>query len=87
VHLEGPLIAHRVRRNSGIIDDIMDTNNSITAAVFAAFLKCPTKAHLLAIGEPIPEAFFADMEARMSSIYKSVVTQSREVGTEGGLTL
>jgi predicted RecB family nuclease len=82
--LEGPLIAHRVRRNSGMIDDIMDTNNSITAAVFVAFLKCPTKAHLLAIGEPIPDAFFADMEAHMSSMFKSVVTQSLKVGTEVG---
>ena len=28
----------------------MDANNPITAAVFSAFLNCPTKAHLLAIG-------------------------------------
>ena len=45
----------------------LDTNNSITAAVFIAFLKCPTKAHLLAIGEPAPATFFTDIEARISS--------------------
>src|SRR5260370_15034493 len=60
----------------------MDTNNSITAAVFVAFLKCPTKAHLLATGEPAPDPFFADIEARISSMYKLVVTQRLRVGTE-----
>jgi hypothetical protein len=45
------LIAYRIHHDSGILGAIMDTNNSITAAVFTAFLKCPTKAHLLAIGE------------------------------------
>jgi hypothetical protein len=32
----------------------MDANNPITAALFSAFLKCPTKAHLMSIGEPAP---------------------------------
>jgi hypothetical protein len=49
----------------------MDASNSITAAVFSAFLKCPTKAHLLAIGERLPSTFFADIKARMSSMYKA----------------
>jgi hypothetical protein len=53
----------------------MATNNSITAAVFIALLKCPTKAHLLAIGEPAPVTFFTDIEARISSMYKSAVTR------------
>ena len=48
----------------------MDASNPITAAVFSAFVKCPTKAHLLAIGEPPPGTFFADIEARISSMYK-----------------
>ena len=59
----------------------MDTNNSITAAVFTAFLKCPTKAHLLAIGEPAPTTFFTDIEARLSSRYKSAVRPALRVGT------
>jgi hypothetical protein len=40
----------------------MDANTLITAALFSAFLKCPTKAHLIAIGEPAPGAHFADIE-------------------------
>ena len=53
-------------------ETVMDASNPITAAVFSAFLKCPTKAHLLAIGEPAPGTFFADIEARISSMYKAV---------------
>ena len=60
----------------------MDTNNSIMAAVFTAFLKCPTKAHLLAIGEPAPTTFFTDIEARLSSRYKSAVRSALRVGTD-----
>jgi CRISPR/Cas system-associated exonuclease Cas4 (RecB family) len=58
----------------------MDTN--ITAAVFIAFLKCPTKAHLLAIGEPAPTALFTNIEERISSMYKSAVTPTLRVGTD-----
>ena len=50
----------------------MDASNSITAAVFSAFLKCPTKAHLLAIGARAPSTVFADVEASISSLYKAV---------------
>jgi hypothetical protein len=53
----------------------MDASNPITAAVFSAFLKCPTKAHLLAIDEPAPGTFFADIEARISAMYKAVAEQ------------
>ena len=60
----------------------MDTNNSIMAAVFTAFLKCPTKAHLLAIGEPAPTTFLTDIEARLSSRYKSAVRSALRVGTD-----
>ncbi|HWX29882.1 MAG TPA: hypothetical protein VNZ53_20895 [Steroidobacteraceae bacterium] len=60
----------------------MDANNSITAAVFKAYLKCPTKAHLLAIGEPAPATFFTDIEARISSMYKSAVTRTLRVGND-----
>ncbi len=60
----------------------MDAGNSITAAVFVAFLKCPTKAHLLAIGEPPPDNFFADINLRISSMYKAAVKQRLGVAAE-----
>jgi len=60
----------------------MDASNSITAAVFSAFIKCPTKAHLLAIGASPPGTFFADVEARISSMYKAVAKRRLHVGAE-----
>ena len=60
----------------------MNTGDSITAAVFTAFLKCPTKAHLLAIGESAPATFFTDIEARISSMYKSVASRRMRVGAD-----
>jgi predicted RecB family nuclease len=49
----------------------MSANNLITATIFSAFLKCPTKAHLLVISEPNSETFFADIEASISSMYQA----------------
>ena len=60
----------------------MHASNPITAAVFSAFLKCPTKAHLLAIGEPAPSSYFVNIEARISSMYKAVAKQRLRVGAE-----
>ena len=60
----------------------MDTSISITAAAFFAFLKCSTKGYLLAIDEPASDAFFADIQARISSMYKSEVVRSVPVGTQ-----
>jgi predicted RecB family nuclease len=60
----------------------MDANTPITAALFSAFLKCPTKAHLLSIGEPAPGAHFADIEARISSMYKAMAKQRSPIGAE-----
>ncbi|MFY9992876.1 MAG: hypothetical protein WAL40_17910, partial [Rhodoplanes sp.] len=60
----------------------MDASNPITAAVFSAFLNCPTKAHLLAIGEPAPSSYFVNIEARISSMYKAVAKQRLRVGAE-----
>jgi hypothetical protein len=57
-------------------------SNSITAAVFLAFLKCPTKAYLIARDETAPDAFFTDTQARISSMYKSLVTQTLRVEGE-----
>jgi predicted RecB family nuclease len=58
----------------------MDAYDPITAAAFSAFLKCPTKAHLLVIREPAPAAFFADIETRTSSMYKAAAKQRLGVG-------
>src|SRR5471030_2434586 len=60
----------------------MDANNFITAAAFSAFIKCPTKAHLLAIGEPAPGTYFADIEARISSMCKAAANRHPLVETE-----
>src|SRR5208337_1687074 len=48
----------------------MDAGDPTTAAVFSAFIKCAMKAHLLASGAPVTGTFFADMETRISSMYK-----------------
>src|SRR2546428_6536800 len=60
----------------------MDANNPITAALFSAFLKCPTKAHLMAIGEPAPGTYFADIEARISSMYKAAAKRRSLLAAE-----
>ena len=60
----------------------MDANNPITAAIFSAFLKCPTKAYLLAIGEPAPGTYFADIETHISSMYKAAAKRRLRVGTD-----
>src|ERR1700722_4739693 len=57
----------------------MDANNPITAALFSAFLKCPTKAHLIAIGEPAPGTQFIDIEAIISSMYKAAAKQQSPI--------
>jgi hypothetical protein len=56
--------------------------HSITAAVFTAFLKCPTKAHLLVIGESAPATFFSGIETRISSMYRSVASRRMRVGAD-----
>jgi predicted RecB family nuclease len=58
----------------------MNVIDPITAAVFSAFIKCPMKAHLLAIGAPPSGTFFADIEARISSMYKAGAKQRLHVG-------
>jgi predicted RecB family nuclease len=60
----------------------MDSGNPITVAVFSAFIKCPTKAYLLAIGEHAPGAYFADIEARIASLYKATAKRRPRVGAE-----
>jgi predicted RecB family nuclease len=60
----------------------MDANNPITTALFSAFLKCPTKAHLIATGEPTSGAYFADIEARISSLYKAAAKRQPPIEAE-----
>jgi hypothetical protein len=59
----------------------MNASNQISA-VFSVFVKCPTKAHLLAIGEPAPGASFVDIEAGISSMYKPVQSGSYTPGQD-----
>jgi predicted RecB family nuclease len=60
----------------------MDASNSITAPVFSAFIKCPTKAHLQAIGEHAPGTYFADVAARISPMYKAIVKRGQRVDAD-----
>jgi predicted RecB family nuclease len=60
----------------------MDANTPITAALFFAFLKCPTKAHLMAIGEPASSAHSVDIETHISSMYKAAAKRRSPVGAE-----
>jgi predicted RecB family nuclease len=60
----------------------MDEGNPITAAVFSAFIKCPTKAYLQAIGEHAPGAYFADIETRIASLYKAAAKSRPGIGAE-----
>lgn len=53
----------------------MDTNNLITAVVFSAFLKCPTKAYLLMTGGTTSNTFFADIEARITAMYTAAAEE------------
>jgi len=60
----------------------MGASTQISAAIFSEFLKCPTKAHLLAIGEPAPGTFFVDLETRISSMYKAVAKWQLHTGAK-----
>src|SRR5215471_5979504 len=53
----------------------MDMSADVTAAVFAAYLKCPTKAYLMAQGEKPPDTLFADILGRFSTAYKASARQ------------
>ena len=61
---------------------LVDANIPITAAIFSAFLKCSTKAHLMATGERTPGTYFAHIEARISSMYKAAAKRQSPIGGE-----
>jgi predicted RecB family nuclease len=58
----------------------MGTSANITAAVFAAYLKCPTKAYLTAHGENPPDTFVSDTRGRISAAYKAGVSKGLGTG-------
>jgi predicted RecB family nuclease len=60
----------------------MDASANITAAVFTAYLKCPTKAYLMALREKPPDTFVADTCRRISAAYKAKV-----IGSSGAVPI
>jgi predicted RecB family nuclease len=54
-------------------DRTMGSSDLITATVFAAYLKCPTKGFLLARGEERPGTFFGDLTENVSIAYKASI--------------
>ncbi len=63
----------------------MELDSQITATEFSAFVKCPTKAYLLATGEPAaPQSYFAALQARISSSYKIIAKRQRLVCASEG---
>lgn len=65
----------------------MGVRNQITAAEFAAFLRCPTKGHLVGGGERAPGTLFTDIEARISSLYKAAVKQPPSIVAKAAIVL
>ena len=61
----------------------MELDNQITAAGFSAFVKCPTKAYLLAIGEAAPKSYFTALQTRISSTYKAIAARHFFAGAAG----
>ena len=55
---------------------VMHRSVEITAAVFAAYLKCPTMAYLTAHGEDPPDTFLAVTRGCISAAYKARAGQS-----------
>jgi len=53
-----------------------DTSFYITAAGFAAYLRCPTESYLTLQGEKRPDSFFDEIRARIAVAYKARANQS-----------
>ena len=58
----------------------MKTGANITAAMFAAYLKCRTKAYLTARREKPPDPVFTEMRKRVSGAYKAIAGQRAYTG-------
>ena len=50
---------------------VMESSAKITAAVFAAHLRCPTEARLLMLGETPSHTFFSDMRKKISAAQRT----------------
>jgi predicted RecB family nuclease len=59
----------------------MEPNKQITALIFSAFVKCPTKAYLLASCEQKPDTYFTEMTTRVSSAYKNAACRQMLLGS------
>ena len=51
----------------------MESGTKITAAVFAAYLRCPTEARLLMRGETPSNTFFSDMREKISTAQRAKI--------------
>ena len=65
----------------------MNASTDITAAIFAAYLKCATKAYLTAHGEKAPDTFFAGIRGRISDAYKIRASQNLRNGGAGAVPI
>jgi hypothetical protein len=67
----------------------METSAHITAAVFAAYLKCQTKGFLLAHGEKSLNSYFADIHRDISVAYihQSDFGRLRVLGVAGSIDI
>src|SRR3954452_4989176 len=65
----------------------MDTSVNITAASFAAYLKCLTKSYLITQGETPPDAFVSETLGRISVAYKASATQSFRMESTGAVPI
>ena len=62
---------------------VMHRSVNVTAAIFTAYLKCPTKGYLIAHGEDPPDAFIAVRRGCMSAAYKARAGQRLQAGLAG----
>jgi predicted RecB family nuclease len=66
----------------------METNDAVvTAALFSAFLKCPTKAYFLAHGELPPETYFSNVETEIALKFKSLAWRMLQDSDESSMPL
>jgi predicted RecB family nuclease len=61
----------------------MEDGANITAEIFSAYLKCPTKAYLATHGEKPQDPAFAEMRKRISAAYKAIAIQSSRTASGG----
>jgi hypothetical protein len=59
------------------------TSANITAEIFGAYLKCPTKSYLTAHGEKSPDSLVDEMRRRISAAYKTTANQRVRTGLTG----